>query len=65
MVFARVATVVMTRHAIRFGETLHRLININRSEPAKYLFEIHGLYDQGRTVPDQQRMRTRKPGDEQ
>jgi hypothetical protein len=34
-------TVVMTRHNDpRFGETVYRLTNINRSEPSKTLFEV-------------------------
>ena len=60
-------TVVMTRHSDpRFGETLYRLTNINRSEPAKSLFEIPADY----TIKEgpkmgPMRMRTAKPGDEQ
>ncbi|HEX5707775.1 MAG TPA: hypothetical protein VFX96_10800 [Pyrinomonadaceae bacterium] len=38
-------TVVMTRHSDpRFGETVYRLTNINRSEPARSLFEIPADY---------------------
>ena len=38
-------TVVMTRHSDpRFGETVYRLTNINRSEPNKTLFEVPGDY---------------------
>jgi len=38
-------TVVMTRHSDpRFGETVYKLVNINRSEPAKYLFEVPADY---------------------
>ncbi len=34
-------TVVMTRHSDpRFGETVYRLMNIDRSEPARSLFEV-------------------------
>jgi TonB family protein len=34
-------TVVMTRHTDpRFGETVYRLTNINRTEPARSLFEV-------------------------
>lgn len=60
-------TVVMTRHSDpRFGETVYRLTNINRSEPAKSLFEIPADY----TIKvglqmGPVRMRTHKPGDEQ
>ena len=36
---------VMTRHSDpRYGETIYRLTNINRSEPAKSLFEVPGDY---------------------
>lgn len=38
-------TVVMTRHSDpRSGETIYRLTNINRSEPAKSLFEVPADY---------------------
>ena len=38
-------TVVMTRHSDpRFGETTFRLTNINRSEPARSLFEVPSDY---------------------
>jgi len=38
---AELQTVVMTRHADpRFGESSYRLTNIDRSEPAKSLFEV-------------------------
>ena len=42
--------VVMTRHSDpRLGETTYKLTNINRTEPAKTLFEVPaGLHDQGR-----------------
>jgi len=37
--------VVMTRHSDpRFGETTYKLTNINRTEPAKSLFEVPGDY---------------------
>jgi hypothetical protein len=37
--------VVMTRHSDpRFGETTYKLTNINRSEPAKTLFEVPSDY---------------------
>ena len=60
-------TVVMTRHSDpRSGETVYRLTNINRSEPAKSLFEVPGDY----TIKEGPAMgpvhvRTRKPADEQ
>lgn len=63
-------TVVMTRHNDpRFGETVYRLTNINRSEPAKALFEVPADF----TVKEGPamapgvgpvRVRTRKPIDE-
>lgn len=38
-------TVVMTRHSDpRFGESSYRLTNIDRSEPARSLFEVPGDY---------------------
>ena len=61
--------VVMTQHSDpRFGETSYRLTNINRSEPAKSLFEVPSDYTikEGPT-PGQpiQKMRMRKPANEQ
>ncbi|HXM35984.1 MAG TPA: hypothetical protein VN920_12400 [Pyrinomonadaceae bacterium] len=59
-------TVVMTRHSDpRFGETLYRLTNISRSEPAKSLFEVPADY----TIKEGPAMepvhvRTRKPIEE-
>jgi hypothetical protein len=61
--------VVMTKHSDpRFGETSYRLTNINRSEPAKSLFEVPADYTikEGPGGPPQmQKMRMRKPGTEQ
>ncbi len=38
-------TIVMTKHSDpRFGETIYRLTNIDRSEPAKALFEVPADY---------------------
>ena len=38
-------TVVLTRHSDpRFGESTYRLTNINRSEPARSLFEVPSDY---------------------
>jgi hypothetical protein len=38
-------TIVMTRHSDpRFGETVYRLTNISRSEPARSLFEVPADY---------------------
>ncbi|MEP6635349.1 MAG: hypothetical protein ABJB97_01395 [Acidobacteriota bacterium] len=54
-------TVVMTRHSDpRFGETVYRLTNISRDEPARSLFEVPADY----TLREEhmQKMRTRKPG---
>jgi hypothetical protein len=58
--------VVMTKHSDpRFGETVYRLTNINRSEPAKSLFEVPSDYTikEGPQAP--QSMRMRRPMDEQ
>ena len=57
-------TVVMTRHSDpRFGETVYKLININRSEPAKSLFEVPGDYTikETPTPSSPTHMRMRKP----
>jgi hypothetical protein len=65
--------VVMTRHSDpRFGEQSYRLTNINRSEPAKTLFEIPSDYTIKETVPSEMRMKierelqrsTRKPNEQ-
>ncbi len=38
-------TVVMSKHSDpRMGETVYRLTNVNRSEPARSLFEVPGDY---------------------
>lgn len=60
-------TVVMTRHSDpRFGETVYRLTNINRSEPAKSLFEVPADYTiKEGAAPGQMRMRVRKPANDQ
>jgi hypothetical protein len=58
-------TVVLTRHSDpRFGETVYKLTNINRSEPAKSLFEVPSDYivKEGPQAPLP--MRTRRPMDE-
>lgn len=61
--------VVMTRHSDpRFGETIYRLTNINRSEPAKSLFEVPADYtikEGSMSGPQIKTMRMRKPGNEQ
>jgi TonB family protein len=42
---AELQVVVMTKHSDpRFGETTYRLTNINRSEPARELFEVPADY---------------------
>jgi len=56
-------TVVMTRHSDpRSGETVYRLTNIDRSEPAKSLFEVPADYTlkEGPAMGPM-RVRTRKP----
>lgn len=61
-------TVVMTRHIDpRFGETSYRLTNINRTEPARVLFEVPAGYTVEEGPPPQpgHRVRLRKPALEQ
>jgi hypothetical protein len=59
-------TVVLTRHSDpRFGETVYRLTNINRSEPAKSLFEVPADYTVKEGPKAPQMMRMRKPDNEQ
>lgn len=56
--------VVMTRHSDpRFGETTYQLTNINRTEPAKTLFEVPSDYTvkTGNIGPRIAPLRTRKP----
>lgn len=56
--------VVMTRHSDpRFGETTYKLTNINRSDPAKSLFEVPAGYTvkEGPHGPAIAPLRTRKP----
>ena len=59
-------TVVMTRHRDpRFGETTYRLTNINRSEPARTLFEVPPDYTiKEAPQPMIRTFRTQKPGDD-
>jgi len=55
--------VVMTRHSDpRSGETIYKLTNINRSEPAKSLFEVPAEYtiQESPNGPGMQKMRLRK-----
>jgi hypothetical protein len=55
-------TVVMTRHSDpRHGETIYRLTNINRNEPARTLFEIPTDYTVKETPSFQRPMRRRMP----
>lgn len=58
-------TVVMTRHVDpRFGENTYRLTNIDRSEPARSLFEVPGDYtvkEGPPPAPEPMRMRMKKP----
>jgi hypothetical protein len=57
-------TVVMSRHSDpRFGETIFRLTNINRSEPSRSLFEVPADYTIKEGGPHQRIFR-KKPGDE-
>ncbi len=58
-------TVVMTRHSDpRFGETIYKLTNINRSEPARSLFEVPSDYTIKEAPQAPLPMRTRRPMDE-
>lgn len=55
-------TVVMTRHSDpRFGETNYRLTNINRSEPARTLFEVPSDYTLKAEDAHPQRLRMLSP----
>ena len=58
--------VVMTRHSDpRFGETTYKLTNINRTEPAKSLFEVPAGYtvkEGPQFGPATAPLRTRRPG---
>ena len=57
-------TVVMTRHTDpRFGETIYRLTNISRDEPARSLFEVPANYTvkEGPTPGQKVRMRSSVP----
>src|SRR6266404_1734000 len=63
-----VQMVVMSRHTDpRFGETIYRLTNISRDEPAKSLFEVPAGYTVKEGMPGPPaaggvQMRMRKPG---
>ncbi|HET9530983.1 MAG TPA: hypothetical protein VFQ92_11565 [Blastocatellia bacterium] len=53
--------VVMTRHSDpRFGEQSYRLTGINRSEPAKSLFEVPSDYTVKESVPNEMRMKVER-----
>ena len=55
-------TVVMTKHSDpRFGETSYRLNNINRSEPARTLFEVPSDYTLKAEDSHPRRMRMMSP----
>ncbi|HEV7904883.1 MAG TPA: energy transducer TonB [Pyrinomonadaceae bacterium] len=55
-------TVVMTKHSDpRFGETSYRLININRSEPSRTLFEVPSDYTLKAEESHPRRMRVMSP----
>lgn len=57
-------TVVMTRHSDpRFGENTYRLTNIDRSEPARSLFEVPQDYTI-KKVPALEPLRMKKPSPE-
>jgi hypothetical protein len=64
---------VMSRHSDpRMGETIYRLTNINRAEPARTFFEVPSDYTIKETIEpkmkmllDRERQRSRKPGDKQ
>ena len=59
-------TVVLTRHSDpRFGETTYRLTNINRSEPAKALFEVPADYTIQETPKAAGPLHARKPMNDQ
>ncbi|MEN3330703.1 MAG: hypothetical protein V7641_68 [Blastocatellia bacterium] len=65
--------IVMTRHSDpRMGETVYKLTNINRAEPAHSLFEVPSDYTVKETLEPKMRMqidremqRSRKPADKQ
>lgn len=58
--------VVMTKHIDpRFGENTYRLANIDRTEPARSLFEVPAGYRIEEGPGPGQKMRTRKPAGEQ
>jgi len=66
---AELQVVVMTKRSDpRAGETVYKLTNINRSEPAKSLFEIPADYTVktgSSDAPTVHPLRTRKPGSKQ
>lgn len=55
---AELQTVVLSKHKDpRMGETVYRLTNINRSEPARSLFEVPSDYKVEERTPGPDRMR--------
>ncbi|HEY9232959.1 MAG TPA: hypothetical protein VIS78_12460, partial [Blastocatellia bacterium] len=64
---------VMSRHSDpRMGETVYRLTNVNRAEPARSLFEVPSDYTVKESVEPKVKMmveremqRSRKPADKQ
>jgi hypothetical protein len=59
-------TLVMSRHSDpRFGQTVYRLTNINRNEPAPSLFEVPFDYTVREGPPAPEPMRMRKPANPQ
>jgi hypothetical protein len=55
-------TAVMTRHSDpRTGETVYRLTNISRTEPARSLFEVPADYTVKEGPPAPEPMRLRRP----
>ena len=59
-------TVVMSRHSDpRFGESVYRLTNINRSEPAPSLFDVPIDYTVREGPPAPESLRIRRPANPQ
>lgn len=64
---AALQTVILSKHNDpRFGETVYRLTNINRAEPARTLFEVPADYkiEEGRSFGGSPMRRMRRPHDE-
>jgi hypothetical protein len=59
-------TVVMTKHSDpRFGETVYRLTNIDRNEPARALFEVPADFTIKDGPPFRWKVAPPKPKEEQ